>query len=247
MEIKKILASGIIFLFIGVAIAPSINFTVVKASNVNDSVKVTTQAYGINGSGDSTVKLTKQQYQNLEQHLVDFRARLNQTTTKEEAVTLFKEAIVELNKYGLLPKGMSVEQGQRLVTTGHQIQKVPNIIKKSISEYINFFCLFTAITDNVVDYNLWVITAGLLSQFIYYDSPFIFLVYLFFFIGFIKPLRFFNILYGNVNFYFSIGLKGINSGLGDISTLIGFTGLKIMLNSHNAFYLGFALSVKMNR
>jgi hypothetical protein len=29
--------------------------------------------------------------------------------------------------------------------------------------------------------------------------------------------------------------------------VIGFTGLKIWLNSHNAFYLGFALSVKMNR
>jgi hypothetical protein len=247
MKLKKILAVIVILLFVDVAISPSINFSVVKASTNNDLAEVTSQACGIKGFRNTTVKLTKQQYQNLEQYLVDFRAKLNQTTIREEAIPIFKEAVVELNKYGLLPKGMSVEQTQRLVTTGHQIQKVPNIIKKSISEYINFFCLFTAITDNVVDYNLWVITAGLLSQFIYYDSPFIFLVYLFFFIGFIKPLRFFNILYGNVNFYFSIGLKGIKSGLGDISTVIGFTGLKIMLNSHNAFYLGFALSVKMNR
>jgi len=36
----------IIFLFIGVSIAPSINQNVVKASNDNDLVEVTTQKYG---------------------------------------------------------------------------------------------------------------------------------------------------------------------------------------------------------
>jgi hypothetical protein len=40
---------------------------------------------------------------------------LNQTSTREEAVPIFKEAVVELNKYGLLPKGMCVEKAQKLV------------------------------------------------------------------------------------------------------------------------------------
>jgi hypothetical protein len=38
------LAVGIILLFIGIAITPSINFHVVKASNDNDLIEVTTQA-----------------------------------------------------------------------------------------------------------------------------------------------------------------------------------------------------------
>ena len=38
---QKGLAIAVIFLFIGVALAPSINFTVVKASNDNDLVEVT--------------------------------------------------------------------------------------------------------------------------------------------------------------------------------------------------------------
>jgi hypothetical protein len=75
MDIKKCLAVGIILLFIGVAVAPSINSTVVKASNDNDLIEVTSQACGIQGFGNTTVKLTKEQYQNLEQYLVDFRAR----------------------------------------------------------------------------------------------------------------------------------------------------------------------------
>jgi len=86
IEMKKILIVGVILLFLGVAVAPSINFTAVKASNDNDLVEVTTQACGIKGYGNSTVKLTREQYQNMEEKLVEFRARLNQTSTREEAV-----------------------------------------------------------------------------------------------------------------------------------------------------------------
>jgi hypothetical protein len=50
-SIGKCLAIGIILLFIGVAIAPSINFNVVKASNENDLEDVTTQAGGIEPGG----------------------------------------------------------------------------------------------------------------------------------------------------------------------------------------------------
>jgi parallel beta-helix repeat protein len=54
---RKWLAVGIILLFIGVAIAPSINQSVVKASNDNDLVEVTAKACGIKGYGNSTAKL----------------------------------------------------------------------------------------------------------------------------------------------------------------------------------------------
>jgi len=123
---KKSLTIGIIFFFIGVAVAPGINSSVVKASTDNDLVEVTSQAVGVQGFRNTTVKLTKHQYQDLEQYLVKFKARLNQTTTREEAVPIFKDAVVELNKYGLLPKGMNVEQTQRLVVGVFQNQKKNN-------------------------------------------------------------------------------------------------------------------------
>jgi len=129
---KKIFASYIIFLFIGVAVAPSINTSVVTASHDDDLVEVTAQACGFKGYGDTTVKLTREQYQNLEQYLVDFRARLNQTTTRDETVPIFKEAVVELDKYGLLPRGMSVEQVQRLV-----IGKKLNLFYRFVEERLN--------------------------------------------------------------------------------------------------------------
>jgi hypothetical protein len=45
MEMKKILAVGIIILFISVAVAPSISQSVVKASTDDDLVEVTTEKY----------------------------------------------------------------------------------------------------------------------------------------------------------------------------------------------------------
>jgi hypothetical protein len=245
---EKWLAIGIILLFVGVTITPSISQNIVRASQEDDLVEVTTQACGIQGYGNTTVKLTREQYQNLEEYLVEFRARLNQTTTKVEAISLFKEAVVALDTYGLLPKGMSVHQAQQFVITENHRYSVSTNMERSISGCLNVFCLFTAITYDVVDYNIWVLTAAFLSQFITYNSPFIFLVSLFFFIGFVKPLRVFNMLVvpgdpADVNFYFTLGLRGIHIGLGDIGSVIGFTGLKIWLNTHNAFYLGFALTV----
>jgi hypothetical protein len=113
--IRKWLTIGIILLFIGVSVAPSINQSVVTASQEDDLVEVTTQACGIKGYEDTTVKLTRQQYNDLEQYLVKFRARLNQTSTPEEVVAIFKEAILELDKNGLLPMGMNAAQAQQLI------------------------------------------------------------------------------------------------------------------------------------
>jgi hypothetical protein len=135
---KKILVIGIILLFIGISFAPSINTGVVKASQNDDLVEVTTQACGIQGYGNTTVKLTREQYQNLEQYLVEFRARLNQTSTREEAVPIFKDAVVELDKYGLLPRGMSVELAQRLILGKGLSQRTEHILQDNKS---NYFCL----------------------------------------------------------------------------------------------------------
>jgi hypothetical protein len=171
MEMKKLFAVGVIFLFIGVAVAPSINSTVVKASNDNALVEVTSQACGIPGFGNTTVKLTKEQYHDLEQYLVDFRARLNQTTTREEAIPLFKDAVVELNKYGLLPKGMSIEQAKKLISgpqlLSNQIEHIEGLLKNTrigrLMIVHNLFCFIYAHTSFYwCNVNLVALSGGLL-------------------------------------------------------------------------------------
>jgi len=169
----------IVLLFIDIAVTPIINFNIVKASNENDFVEVTTQACGIKGYGNTTVKLTREQYQNLEQYLVEFRARLNQTTTKEEAIPIFKEAVVELDKYGLLPKGISVELAQRLVTIGYKNQYSSHLLKKmhnrnplSQNGIDNQLCMVAGNTDDcfflgpisAVGFLVFIIIYGIISN-----------------------------------------------------------------------------------
>ncbi|GAG58708.1 unnamed protein product [marine sediment metagenome] len=117
--VKRGLAIGIILLFISIIFIPSINFTVVRASNDGALVQVTIQAYGIKGFENTTVILTKQQYQNIEQCLDEFQTRLKQTSTRDKAIPLFKEALIQLNQNGLLPNEMDVVQAQKLVVEAY--------------------------------------------------------------------------------------------------------------------------------
>jgi len=149
--VRKYLSIGIILLFVGVTIAPTINFNVVKASQEDDLVEVTTQACGIKGYGNTTVKLTREQYQNLEQYLVEFRARLNQTTTREDAIPIFKDAVVELDKYGLLPKGMSVNQAFRLLTKINN-QRLKALDSLGFDSDANYFCLVSGPTTSTMSF-----------------------------------------------------------------------------------------------
>jgi hypothetical protein len=252
----KCLAVGIILLFIGVTLVPSINFNVVKASYDNDLVEVTTQACGIKGYGDTTVKLTGQQYQELERYLVDFKARLNQTTTKEEAVPIFMEAVVELNNYGLLPKGMSVERAQRLVTGWYQkpIERLLNNRHQEIFPNLdNAFCLLylDATKPLYPDYPFIIVYCPLviiLLPLAWISGIFSVIV------GYIYditqnipiPLKLLNIIniHGVTDFY-SFGLKSLvvktHSYAGP--SLIGYTGLMLRPSDDKAYFFGFALAV----
>jgi hypothetical protein len=247
MIIRKWLAVGIILLFVGIAIAPSINFQVVKASNDSDLVEVTSQACGIQEYGDTTVALTKQQCNDLKQYLVEFRARLNQTSTREEAVSIFKEAVVELDKYGLLPKGMSIEKAQRLVTIGEHAENIIQYMKKFKPSSTNAFCLFSGIFGNATDFNIFELIGVFLASDFFWFPPLWFLGFILVLIGYLKPLRFLNTLtsISDVYHFFSIGLQGIVKGPQYFDTVIGFTGLKIVLNIQDyiSFYLGFALYI----
>lgn len=86
----KALALGIVFLFFGACS--------VSAININSYNKCNTL--------------------NIETEIIfnELRSKLDTITTKQETISLFKELIMKLNDYELLPKGMSVKRAQRLVT-----------------------------------------------------------------------------------------------------------------------------------
>jgi len=106
---KKLISVAVILLFIGLAFAPSINANISK----EDLVEFTTEVCGLNG-GKQTIKLTQQQADEVESLFDSIREQLNTSESREQAEKIFKDAVVELDKYGLLG-GLSVKQAQRLV------------------------------------------------------------------------------------------------------------------------------------
>jgi len=262
MEMKKILVVGVILLFICIAVAPSINQSIVKASQDGDLVEVTTQACGIQGYGDTTVALTRQQYNDLEQYLVEFRARLNQTSTREEAIPIFKEAVVELDAYGLLPKGMSVEQAQRFVLRGSQNEILLNYQQRFeiFPQCINLFCLLSMTATN--DWNSYI-------RFIFPGGPLLLFSYILLsllvkigaenlanglltillYFCFFNPLKLMNIIFimEFLEDFHSIGLKGVVDS-DDVFMLLGYTGLYLVFLDDDkvidkVYLLGSALAV----
>jgi hypothetical protein len=223
---RKCLVVGIIFLFVGVSIVPIVNFHIVKASDDNDLVEVTTQPCGIEGFGNTTVKLTREQYQNLEQYMVKFRERLNQTSTMEEAGTIFKDAVVELYTYGLLPKGMSVGQAQRLVTERYQNVLAISRYTTRLSDYqilnnSNFFCLIAGGTKETSLHSHFEIGCSILTYML-------FGLYILAHLVSDDPVVFMNIIYfiqGIRDLYHTIHLLSIiGSGMISFGTCIGTEG-----------------------
>jgi len=153
--LKKGLAVAVILLFIGVAFAPSINANISKASIDSELVEFTTEVCGLNG-GKQTVELTQEEAAEVEALFDSIRERLNNTETREEAEQIFKEAVVELDKYGLLG-GLSVKQAQRLVTGGYQNSRVMKTLENlygknqgSLDDDANVLCLIAGNTSNTM-------------------------------------------------------------------------------------------------
>ena len=145
---KKLISVTVILLFIGLAFAPSINANVGK----EELVEFTTEVCGLNG-GKQTVKLTQQQANEVEAMFNSIREKLNNTQSREEAEDIFKDAVVELDKYGLLG-GLSVKQAQRLVTGRFSnSMSVIEINSKKLDNY-NFLCLIVGSINNSYVYSL---------------------------------------------------------------------------------------------
>ncbi len=263
---RKWLAIGIILLFVGVAIAPSINQSVVTASQNDDLVEVTTQACGIKGFGDTTVKLTREQYQNLKQYLVDFRTRLDHTQTRDEAISLFNEAVVEINTYGLLPKGMNFEQAQQLVTEDFlkNMRIGGNFADWKPSDDFNVCCLLSSkVTIHDDPYSgcwpispLFLITLGLtIIPLIIYEKTglkiFEKLAETIFISGILlwsnSPFRVMNYIFINdcdIEMH-TIGLNGYVKDNLDFSLLLGYKGLIFgnWLTGNETHFLGYTRRV----
>jgi hypothetical protein len=254
--IRKWLAIGIIILFVGVTIAPTINYSVVKASTDDDLVEVTIQTCGIQGYGNTIVKLSKRHYAELDYLFDTLNRNLKNASSRQEALRLVQDAVKELDRYGVFPAGTNVEQAQRHIIREAQfpLEKILNQRHDIFPKCINVFCLFslTATRDSgayplVGLYGPFLLFSIVLQQVFWnkglYNQTegFIFFLIL---LSYLNPLRVTNILQieGYDTMVHSIGLKGLVDSE-DVSIVLGFTGIILYSLEHKIYFLGSALAL----
>lgn len=154
--LRRTLAVGIILFFIGVAFAPSINYTVVKASNDNDLVELTTHAYSITGEITHTIHLTKRQLREVQRVFETLKDRLSTSESMVETQQVFNDTIVSLSRYNLLPHDMSIKQIKRFVRSTSSnslvvpfLQKTSTTSQSDLGVIQNSLCYVAGNTSNI--------------------------------------------------------------------------------------------------
>jgi len=183
---KKLLVVGVIVLFLGLACAPSINANVSKESEL---VAVTTEICGL-GGGKHTVQLTKEEGEEVELLFENMRQQLNESTSREEAKEIFNEAVVELDKYGLLG-GLSITKTKKLLICTYndlKLNEISNILFNKFQQNTsNFICLIAGSTNGTNFDGQPELLCGRLSVLISFIGPILFNkfpLYLFFILGY---------------------------------------------------------------
>jgi hypothetical protein len=192
--VKKLLVIGIIFLFIGISIAPSvtsIEFSNDKNSKDNELLEITLQLCRTDGVEEHNMFITHDQYEKLDRLIESFKADLNNAETREETIKIYNDMVVSLNEIGIFPNDTSCVEVQQLLKGENSVSNpekmksikhfntaYENLKNKNLGldENENIFCLTAGVTTNTGIVGLGTIFGSLrlfIMAFIYeYLNPF---------------------------------------------------------------------------
>jgi hypothetical protein len=143
----KGLAVGIILLFVGVAVSPSIT----APTPTSKTIQFDVQLCGLNKN--YTVQLTPEQTKEVYRVFDDIKQKMSTVTTRVETKEIFTEAINALWAIGLL-KGISISQAKELILQSKKDTKLIDVMKvlsnkqQNLSIPGNYLCSIAGNTSN---------------------------------------------------------------------------------------------------
>jgi len=162
----KALVVGVIVLFIGVGIQPAFAKVSIESNNTG-LVEITVQFYEIDRTYNHTVMLTQDELAELENLINDFEIKIDIADNKIETEAIYEDIVVSLNDYGILPKSMSIEKAQRLVTGKEHNPVVVKLFERwykrnheSMGNSENMLCL---ISGELIDTNHFTGARGIIT------------------------------------------------------------------------------------
>jgi len=252
---KKILIGSIIA--VAIIILSSFSSVVGKVSSDNELVEFDVEFCGLGQK--HTVKLTQQEAVEVELLFADIEKRLSEVETREEAEEIFKDAVVELDKYGLLGR-MKIKQIQRLITRNYTPLK--DLYRKLLDDNSNYLCLIAGKTNDTGFFSPIMQIRIYQSQ----QNPIHPPIWILFFCIYSPIMWLSDIDYTSDTFgwLFSFGLNGMKFLQGNITGKIskwyapgnssvgvsGFTGIKLSTIEDawfgNIYYLGIAFKLDVD-
>jgi hypothetical protein len=154
--IKRILTTVVILLFIGVGLQSAFAINPIKPDD-SELEEITVQFYETDKTYNHTVMLTRGQIVELENLIDDFEIKIDNADNRLETEAIYKDTVVSLNDYGILPDGMSVEKAQRLITGKEHNPVVVSLFErwynrnhKSMGHNENVLCFIGGYSSNSV-------------------------------------------------------------------------------------------------
>jgi len=263
---KKILISfAITIILIGISFQPILAIEPSESIDIR-YFDVTTEFVGL-GKNHIT-KLTEEEIEKLDYLFDSIIDKLKNTFSFEETNEIFKEAIIELNNYGLLDD-IGVKESEKLVFNCYYNTKFMDIginknypEKKTMDDNENFLCLIAGKTNQTVIISLFGIAylflIFLIASLLYGENFWAFICVIYWYVYQLmfplclgRPISFRNNLsYGKIS---TFGLNGRKNWEGNLTgkiysilfknycAAIGFTGLKISIErDYLSYYIGFS-------
>lgn len=161
---RKVLAVGIIGLFIGIAFFPSFNaLSISEGTNISDDklIEIKVGISNIGGERKHTVWLTQEESDSLDILIEDFKEKLDNSESLEETSDIHYDMIISLNELGLLPDDIDVTNSDTLLSDIYGYGAIAKIfdIFINIANYkffrpdnmgvnSNYFCFVSGETRN---------------------------------------------------------------------------------------------------
>jgi hypothetical protein len=120
---------GYVTEWVNIGIGGNETYDFVLEREDSNLVEFTTEIYGLPGMKPQTVYLTQEDAEVVDRIFEEIKLQLDEIESREETVEIFNEAIIELDKYGLLGS-LSVEHVQRLVTDRWEISKYVGFLER---------------------------------------------------------------------------------------------------------------------
>jgi len=150
---RKAFIFFVIFLFIGAGIQPVFAKIFIE-SEKSELVELTIQICEVDKAYNNTVVLTQIQVEELESLINNFKDKIDSSDNLDETKEIFKSTIISLNELGLIPKDLSIEDAQNLVTGRKQDPRIIKILEEWCSKHqgfldgINILCLIAGSSSN---------------------------------------------------------------------------------------------------